>query len=79
MIENLLYISIGINIALGFTSFYAIKKLYEKQSTTNHIEDQTIKNKRNKNSQIDNEINSDIQDTKDKRQNKRRGLFNKKD
>ena len=58
---------LGWSIIATILAILAIYLLFKKVSTTNNIEDQKINNKRNKGSNIDNDITSDIQETKRKR------------
>lgn len=67
---------LGWALASTIIALFSIWMLFKKQSTTNEIDTLKQKNKRNKNSTIDNDINANIGD-KDNKRKKRIKLFNK--
>jgi amino acid permease len=69
---------LGWAIAATLIALFAIWMLFKKVTTTNNIEDQTIKNKRNKASNIDNRIDSQLTTETKRKKRRLNKLFNKK-
>lgn len=68
---------LGWSIAMTLITIFCVYLLYKKPSTHNEIENLKQKNKRNKGSDIDNEISAKLTDNKETTRKKRRKLFNK--